>query len=395
MITLDETRQVWAEINLDNLAHNIKEVKENINENINENTLISAVIKANGYGHGSIEVAKVFLENGADRIAVAILDEAIELRKSNIQQPLLILGHTPSSQYKKILEYDLIQTIYNYDDAKALSNKAVELNQRATIHIKVDSGMGRIGFLPNEKSIEEIIKIWKLPNLYIEGMYTHFSNADDKDKSNVKSQYKKYKEFINVLEENKIYIKIKHVSNSAGIIDLPEFNLDMVRPGIMLYGLYPSREVNRENIKLKPAMTLKAKITNLKTVDKGTGISYGQIYKTNKISKIATIALGYADGFSRSLTSKGEVFIGNERAKIVGRICMDQSMIDVSHLKNVNIGDEVVIFGYGHEGYPHVDELAEKIGTINYEVVSMIGRRVPRIYVSNGEIVSIKNYLLD
>ena len=391
MDKLDEIRQVWAEINLDNLAYNIIQVKKHTKED----TLITAVMKANGYGHGSKKIAKIFLENGADRIAVAILDEAIELRRAKIQEPLMILGPTPQVQYEKIIEYNLIQTIYNYDDAKALSDKALELNAIASIHIKIDSGMGRIGFLPNEESIEEIIKIWNLPNLYLEGIYTHFSNADERDKSNVRGQFKKYIDLVNVLEEEGVKIKIKHVSNSASIIDLPEYNLDMVRPGIMLYGLYPSNEVNKETIKLKPVMTLKTKITNLKTVDKGIGISYGQIYKTEKISKIATLPLGYADGYTRILTGKAEVFIDGQRAKVVGKICMDQCMIDVTHIKDVKIGDEIVIFGYGKDEYPSIDEIGEKIGIINYEVVCTVGRRVPRVYMSNGEIISIENYLLD
>ena len=391
MVTLDETRQVWAEINLDNLAHNIKEVRENTKKD----TLVTAVIKANGYGHGSVEIARVFLENGADRLAVAILDEAIELRKANVQETLMILGYTPPVQYENLFKYNLIQTIFNYEDAKSLSDKGQELDKIATIHIKIDSGMGRLGFLPNEKSIDEIIKIWNLPNLHVEGIYTHFSNADETDKSNVNDQYKKYIEFVNILEEKGVNIKIKHVSNSASIIDLPDFNLNMVRAGIMLYGLYPSNEVNKEIIKLKPAMTFKTKIANLKTVEKDVGISYGQIFRTDKTSKIATIPLGYADGFSRNLTGKVEVCIGNQRAKVVGKICMDQCMVDVSHLENVKIGDEVVIFGYGNDGYPHADEIAEKIGTINYEIVCMVGRRVPRVYMSNEEIIGIKSYLLD
>lgn len=391
MNTLDKTRQVWAEINLDNLENNIKEVKKNTKKD----TLITAVIKANGYGHGSVKIANTLLENGADRIAVAILDEAIELRKSNIKAPLMILGYTSSSQYEKILEYNLIQTIYSYDDAKTLSDKALELNKIATIHIKIDSGMGRIGFLLNEKSILEIIKISNLPNLYLEGIYTHFSNADEVDKSNVNGQFEKYMELVKELEERGLYINIKHVSNSASIIDLPDFNLDMVRAGIMLYGLYPSNEVNRKVIKLKPAMTLKAKISNLKTVETGVGISYGQIFITEKTSKIATLPLGYADGLTRILIGKAEVSIRGQRAKVVGKICMDQCMVDVSHIEDVNIGDEVVIFGYGKDTYPHVDEIAEKMGTINYEIVCMVGRRVPRVYISKGKIISIENYLLD
>lgn len=391
MNKLDEIRQAWAEINLDNLAYNINQVRKHIKKD----TLIMAVMKANGYGHGSKEIAKVFLENGASRLGVAILDEAIELRRANIQEPLMILGPTPRVQYEKIIENNLIQTIYSYDDAKILSDKALELDKTATIHIKIDSGMGRIGFLPNEKSIEEIINIWELPNLYLEGIYTHFSNADERDKSNVRGQFKKYIELVNILEEKGVNIKIKHVSNSASIIDLPEYNLDMVRPGIMLYGLYPSNEVNKETIRIKPVMTLKAKISNLKIVDKGVGISYGQIFKTESPSKIATLPIGYADGYTRILTGKAEVFIDGQRAKVVGKICMDQCMIDVTHIENVNIGDEIVIFGYGKEDYPSVDEIGEQIGIINYEVVCTLGRRVPRVYISNGEIISVENYLLD
>ena len=391
MDKLDEIRQVWAEINLDNLAYNIKQVKKHTKKD----TLITAVIKANGYGHGSKKIARTLLENGADRIAVAILDEAIELRKENIQDSLMILGSTPQVQYEKLIEYNLIQTIYSYEDAKALSDKAVELDEIATIHVKIDSGMGRLGFLPNQRSIEDIVGIWKLPNLYLEGIYTHFASADEVDKSHTRGQFKKYMDLVNRLEENGVNIKIKHVSNSASIIDLPEYNLDMVRAGIILYGLYPSNDVNKDAIKLKPVMTLKTRISNLKTVDKGVGISYGQIFKTEKASKIATLPIGYADGYTRILTGKGQVFVNGQRAKVVGKICMDQCMIDVTHIENVNIGDEIVIFGYGKDEYPSVDEIAEKIGTINYEVVCMVGRRVPRLYMLNGEIISMENYLLD
>lgn len=391
MVTLDEVRPVWAEINLDNLAHNIKEVRKHTKQE----ALVSAVVKANGYGHGSVHIAKTFLNNGADRLAVAILAEAIELRNANISEPIMILGYTPRTQYKKLIENNIIQTIYSYEDAKTLSNLATEFGKEATIHIKIDSGMGRIGFDTTSNSIEEIIKISELPNLYIEGIYTHFAKADENNKKYTREQFKKFREIVNKLEKRALEIPIKHVSNSASIIDLPEYNLDMVRAGIMLYGFYPSDQVNKKIIKLKPAMNLKAKISHIKTVARGTGISYGQIFVTEKESKIATIPIGYADGFTRLLTEKSEVYIKGERVKIVGKICMDQSMIDVTNISNVNINDEVVLFGYGKEGYPHVDELAEKIGTINYEIICMVGRRVPRVYISGGKIIMIKDYLLD
>lgn len=390
MYTLDEIRPVWAEINLDNLAHNIKQVRNNTNKD----SLIMAVVKANGYGHGAVDIARTFLENGADRLAVAILSEAVELRKADITESILVLGYTPRSQYEKLLEYNLIQTIYNYEDAKILSQKAVEFGKEVTIHIKIDSGMGRIGFLPTAESAESILNISILPNIKIEGIFTHFAKADEVDKSHVMGQFNKYMELVNYLEGKGLNISIKHVSNSAGIIDLPEFNLNMVRAGIMLYGLYPSDEVNKEKIKLKPAMSLKAKISHLKIVPKGTGISYGQIFTTEKESKIGTIPIGYADGFTRLLTGKAEVYINDKRVPIVGKICMDQCMLDLTSVEDVKLGDEVVIFGC-EQDYPHVDELASKIGTINYEIVCMVARRVPRVYISNNKIVSIKDYLLD
>ncbi|WP_353093388.1 alanine racemase [Tissierella praeacuta] len=389
MYTLDETRPVWAEIDLDNLAHNIKEVRKHTDRK----ALVTAVVKADGYGHGSVNISRTFLDNGADRLAVAVLSEAIELRKANINVPILILGYTPPTQYEKLLEYDIIQAIYNYEDAKILSNKAVELNKKAAIHIKIDSGMGRIGFLPTESSIKDIINISNLPNIYIEGIFTHFAKADETNKSHAEGQFEKYMKVVNDLKEQGLNIPIRHVCNSAGIIDIPRFNLDMVRAGIMLYGFYPSDEVKKE-IELKPAMTLKAKISHLKVVPKGTGISYGQIFVTEKESKIATIPIGYADGFTRILTGKAEVYIKGKRAKIVGKICMDQCMIDVTHIDDVKLGDEVVIFGHA-SGYPTADELALKLGTINYEIVCMVGRRVPRVYISNGNIVNIKDYLLE
>lgn len=391
MITLEEIRPVWVEINLDNLEHNIKEVRKNINKDV----LVTAVVKANAYGHGSVDVVNTFLENGADRLAVAMLTEAIELRNENVKLPILILGYTPSIQFDKVIEYDLIQTVYNYEDARILSDIATRMNKKATIHIKLDTGMSRIGFLPNEETVEKILQISKLSNVYMEGMYTHFAKADETDKTHTKKQFEKYMNICDELEKKGLHIKIKHVSNSASIIDLPDYNLDMVRAGIMIYGLYPSDEVNKNDILLKPAMTLKAKITHIKTVPEGTGISYGQIFKADKKSKIGTLPLGYADGFTRLFTGKSQVYVKGKKVDIVGKICMDQCMIDLTEVEEVSVGDEVILFGYGEEGYPTVDELAEKIGTINYEIVCMVGRRVPRVYISNGNTLKIKDYLLD
>ena len=391
MNNFEETRPVWAEINLDNLAHNMREVRRITKKG----TLVTAVVKANAYGHGSIEASKIFLENGADRLAVATLSEGVELRRAGIKAPILILGFIPESQNHIAIENDIIETIFNYESAEAISDTAKKMNKVAKIHIKIDSGMGRIGFRPENKSIEEIVKISKLPNIMIEGMFTHFAKADETDKSFTRKQFERYKWVVEELKKRGITIPVKHISNSAAIIDMPEYNLDMVRGGIIIYGLYPSDEVDKKKISLKPAMTLKAKISNLKIVPKETGISYGQIFVTDKESKIATIPIGYADGFTRMLTSKAEVLVGGKRAPIVGKICMDQCMVDVTDVEDVKIGDEVILFGDGSNGCPHIDEIAEKLGTINYEIVCMVGRRVPRVYVKEGKIVKIVDYLLD
>jgi len=389
VITLDEVRPVWAEINLDNLAHNMREVKKSVKEG----TLITAVVKANAYGHGSVYAARTFLKNGADRLAVATLAEAIELRNAGIDVPILILGYTPVSQYSSVIEHDITQTIYNLESARAFSQTAGKLNKTGYIHIKIDSGMGRIGFLPTDKSVNDILEISKLPNIMVEGIFTHFATADEKDKTYTYTQYERFMYVINKLEERGLSIPVKHVSNSAAIIDLPDFNLNMVRAGIMLYGYYPSDEVHKERVNLLPAMSLKARISHVKAVPADTGISYGQIFVTKRESKIATIPIGYADGFTRMLSSKGEAYIKGRIVPIVGRICMDQCMLDVTEIEDVKVGDEVILFGY-EEGSLNADDIAAKLNTISYEILCMVGRRVPRVYVQDGEIIAVDDYLM-
>ncbi|MBC8587020.1 alanine racemase [Paratissierella segnis] len=389
MDNLREVRPVYLEINMDNLTNNYNEIRRIVNPN----TKIMAVIKANAYGHGSVELAKMYEKIGVDRLAVSIISEAVELRREGIKIPIQLLNYTPESQLGLVIDNDIIQGIYTYEDAKLLSDLAVKKGKKAKIHIKIDTGMGRIGFLPNEDSIKEIVKIHKLPKLEMEGMFTHFAKADETDKSFTKIQFERFNWVSEKLEENGIELKVKHVSNSAAIIDLPEYNLDLVRPGIILYGYYPSDEVNKNKINLKPAMTLKSKISNIKTVPEGTGISYGHIYSTSKKSVIATVPIGYADGYSRILSGKADVCINNKRAPIVGRICMDQMMVDITGIDNANIGDEVVLFGYDNESYPRVEELASLLGTINYEFICMMGRRIPRVFIKDNEIIEIKDYL--
>lgn len=390
MQKLDEIRPTWVEINLDNLAHNIREIRKITKKD----TLITAVVKANAYGHGSIEAAKIFLANGADRLAVATLSEAIELRKAKIYAPILVLGYIPKSQYPLAIKWNISQTIYNYESAKILSNISQDLGEKSIIHIKIDTGMGRLGFLPKDDSVEDIVKISQLPNLEIEGIFSHFSKADERDKGYTIYQFESFMDMVKKLDNRGVYIPIKHISNSAAIIDLPQYHLDMIRPGIMLYGYYPSEEVDKDRIVLRPAMTLKTKVSNIKKVPKGSYISYGGLYVTEKESKIATIPIGYADGFSRLLTSKAEAFVKGHRVPVVGRICMDQCMLDVSNVEDVDIDDQIVLFGY-EEGQPTVEEIANKLNTNSYEVICMVGRRVPRVYIQDGQIIKIVEYLLD
>lgn len=389
MFELNKLRPAWAEINLDNLAHNFKEIKRLVGDNV----LVTSVIKADAYGHGAVEVAKVLKECGSDKFAVATLSEAMELRKSGIDEDILILGYTPKNQSNILVEYDISQAIYNFENAKAISQEAEKQNKIAKIHIKVDTGMGRLGYLPEYRSIEEIVQLFKLPNIKVEGIFSHFARADEIDKTSSKEQFSKFEYFIEKLKDRGIEISIKHIANSAAVIDLPQYHLDMVRAGIILYGLYPSNFIEREKIDLKTVMTLKTTVSNLKILDAGEGISYGHKFITTRPTKIATLPIGYADGFSRRLSGKAQASIKGKRVPVVGSICMDQCMLDVSDIEDVNIGDEVILFGDGSANEPSIDEVAEMLGTINYEIVCMISRRVPRVYVKNNEIIRIKDYV--
>ena len=391
MKEIKEIRPVRLEIDLDNLTNNIGKIREYIGND----TLIMAIVKANAYGHGAVTCGKVFLENGADRLGVSILSEGITLRKGGISSPIILLNYTAPSQFKELLKYDLIQSIYKYEDAKLLSDCAQDLKTVAKIHIKVETGMNRIGFLPNEDSIEDIVSIMKLPNLEVEGIFTHFAMADELDKNHTKDQYSKFIWVLNRLEDLDVHIPIKHVANSATILDLPEYKLDMVRPGIILYGHWPSEYINKEVLDIKPAMTLKSCISNIKNLDEGEGIGYGQTYKAKRKSKIATLPIGYADGYSRMLSSKEPyICINNQKVAIAGSICMDQLMADVTDLDKIDMDDEAILFGYDNDNYPSVEEIANKLGTVNYEILCMIGMRVPRIYIKEGEYIGIEEYTL-
>ena len=364
-------RPVWAEIDLDILANNMKNIKK-----LAGNKEVIAVVKADAYGHGALDVAPCLLENGASRLAVAMLTEAIELRNNNIKAPIMILGYTPLDLGEELINFDIEQTIYDLDYARELSSLAIKLNKKAKVHIAIDTGMGRIGFLPTDESFNSICEICSLDGLDAVGIFTHFSSSDEADKEYTQYQFNQIYDFIRKLENNGINIPLKHASNSAAIIDLPNTYLDAVRAGIILYGYYPSNEVKKENLSIKPALTLKAKIAHVKELKSNMYISYNRTFKTSRKSKIATIPIGYADGLDRHLSNRnGYCLVNGKKADYVGNICMDVAMIDVTGI-DCKEGDSVEIFG---DNLP-VTVLSDIIGTIPYEVLTGISNRVKRIY---------------
>ena len=384
------SRAVWAEIDLDNLAHNMRETRRITNKN----TKISAVIKADGYGHGAVSIAQTLLENGADKFAVATLSEAIQLRNEFKKTEIMVLGYTPNHLATEVIKNNIIQTIYSIEQAKEFSKKAIELNKNIIVHIKIDSGMNRLGMPCTGETINTILEISQLQGLVLEGIFTHFAVSDEIDKTYTRIQVKKFSFIVAKLKKKGLEIPIKHVSNSGAIIDLPEFNFDMVRAGIMLYGLYPSKTVNHKIVNLKEVMCLKAKISQVKTIESGEGISYGLKYICKKQTQIAILPIGYADGFTRMLSGKTKVLINNKKVPVIGTICMDQCIIDVTGLK-VEMGDEVVLFGGNNSNGISIDDIANLLNTINYEIVCMVNKRVPRVYIKNRKQVDITDYILD
>lgn len=381
-------RPVYAEIDLDAIAYNMKNIKSLVKDKD-----VIAVVKADCYGHGSLDVVPTLLENGASRLAVAVLTEGIELRNNSIEAPLMILGYTPLYLGEELIKYDLEQTVYDLEYAKELSHIALSINRKAKIHIAIDTGMGRIGFLPNEKSIQDVSEICSLEGLDVLGIFTHFSTSDEEDKKYTTEQLKKFTDFTAKLSSLGIEIPLKHVSNSGAIMDMPETYLDAVRAGIILYGYYPSDEVNKNNLSLKPALTLKASITRVQEMDEDMYISYGRTFKTERKSLIATLPIGYADGYSRLLAKDAKVIINGKFAPVVGRICMDQCMIDVTDIGDVKVGDEVILLGEQGNLKFNADDIAQIVGTINYEILCMLKYRIPRVYIKNGEVFNVRNYL--
>ena len=370
--------RVWKEIKLDAVKNNVKNIRGLLKDGVR----LLAVIKADAYGHGAVEVAQSLLfDGGADYFGVATYGEAEQLRRAGINTPVLILGAVFDDEYAELVKDDITLTVFDFDTAKKLSDTAKKLGKTAKIHIKIDTGMARIGFLPSEDAVEEIIKISKLDGIEIEGMFSHFAKADEADKMPTRVQFEKFMFIKNELLKRGIQIPICHICNSAGIIDFPEYHLDMVRSGIITYGYYPSDFVNKDALKLESAMSFKSRVVHIKTVEKGTSVSYGGTFTAKEKIKIATVSAGYADGYSRLLSNKADVIINEVRCRVLGRVCMDQLMIDATHLKNINLGDEVILFGKSGNNKVTVEETAEIMGTINYEVMCGLSRRVPGVYI--------------
>jgi len=379
----------WVEINLDAIANNVK----NIKKLIGEKKELMAVVKGNAYGCDILEVSSVVLNNGATRLAVARLEEGIFLRKASITVPILILGLTLKQQVELLVSYNITPTVCEYEMIEKLSESAIKVDKVVKVHLKVDTGMGRIGIFPHD-ILRFIKRIRALKNVEIEGIFTHFSVADEKDKTYTEEQFRKFMEVLTVLEKEEIKIPIKHVGNSATLLDLPHMWLDLVRPGISVYGLYPSKEVQK-TVKLIPAHTFKTRIVFLKELSIGESIGYGRTYTTNqRRTKVASLPLGYADGYNRLLSNQGEVLVRGRRFPVIGRVCMDQCVIDVTNLPQVEIGDEVVLWGRQGQEEITVEEIAERIGTINYEIIHLPDKkRVPKLFIKNGRPWKIKTML--
>ncbi|MEJ2154294.1 MAG: alanine racemase [Desulfobacteraceae bacterium] len=374
---------IWAEIDLTAIAHNVKELRRLIGDKVQ----LMVAVKANAYGHGAVEVARAALESGADQLGVARVEEGIALRRAGIEAPILILGYTLTENASYLMEYRLMPTLYSLENARAFSAAAAAAGQSIAFHIKVDSGMGRLGVPCDalqldlvQNPAEEIKAILRLPGLDFQGLCTHFATADHGDKTFANRQFKRFQALVAELEADGVEIPVKHAANSGAIIDMPETHLDMARAGISLYGLNPSDEVDLGRIDLRPALTLKARIIHLKTVPAGTRISYGGTWQPSFATTIATIPVGYGDGYSRRLSNQGQMLVNGKRAPIVGRVCMDLTMLDVGHIENVRMGDEAVLIGRQGEAEISADEIAGLLGTINYEVVTALMARVERVY---------------
>ena len=380
--------RVYATVNLDAVASNMRSMRDNLPAS----TLIMGSVKADGYGHGSVPVAKT-IEPYVFGYAVATIDEGIILRRHGINKTILILGVTHESRYEDLLRYDIRTAMFQYEKAKKLSDLAVKQGKKAVVHLALDTGMSRIGMKADREHAKEAAAIAALEGIEVEGLFTHFARADETDKSAYEEQYRRYKEFLGYLKELGVKIPIRHCSNSAGIVESLESNhMDMVRAGIAIYGMYPSDEVDHNSVKLTPAMEIKSCITYIKEIEAGTAVSYGGTFVADHTMKVATIPVGYGDGYVRSLSGKGDVLIHGKRAAILGRICMDQFMVDVTEIPEAKFMDPVTLVGKDKDAIIRVEDLSDLSGRFNYEFVCDLSKRVPREYYKNGTIVKQIDY---
>lgn len=383
------TRPTWLEIDLDNLAHNYHEIKSKLKDE----TDMLAVVKGDAYEHGAEMIVKTLKEEGVKRFGVAHLSEALHIRKYHGDVEILIMGYTPDFLAEKAIVNDITVTIYLKEQAEHFNQVAKMLNKSAKVHIKIETGMNRLGFKPTLESIDKIEEIYKMDNIKVEGIFSHFAVADE-NRLYTNDQARKFRFVLDELEKRDVDIKIKHIMNSAALMNFYDCSYDMIRAGVIIYGVYPFPEADRRYLRLKSLLNLKSTVSNIKEIHKGQRISYGLIYEADKTTKIATIPLGYADGFSRKLSNIGRCIIKGQFAPIVGRICMDQLMIDVTGI-DVEIGDEVVFMGRAGDKEITIEEVAENIGEIPASVLCMFTKRLPRVYLKDGELIKVKDYLLE
>lgn len=379
--------RVYAEINLDAMCSNVSQALERMKP-----AKLMAIIKTDAYGHGAVRSAKALDEIGVYAFGVATPGEALELRRAEIKNPILILGYVFEEYFDRMIENDIDLALFDLNTAKLLNSHAEKLGKKARVHIKADTGMGRIGFQPCDESVEIIKEIAALNNIEIDGMFTHFACADSKDKASVNRQIERFTNFVAKVKSEGVSLPIVHCYNSASIVDFDKPLFDMVRCGIITYGLEPSDEVSKTNIKLQKVMSIKSHVAYVKKVGAGFTVSYGSTYVTDKETEIATIPVGYGDGYPRTLSNKGTVLIGGHFAKIIGRVCMDQFMVDVTGL-GVSRGDEVILMGSDGENSITAEEIGDLSGRFNYELVCDINKRVPRVYIKNGEIIAVDDAL--
>ncbi len=387
---LESYQRVWAEVDLDAIWENMVHMKENIAEK----TKILAVIKTDGYGHGGVPIAKMLEQlDFMFGYAAATYEEAHVLREAGVKKPILILGYTFPYCYEELIREEIRPAVYRRDTVEELVAAAANVGQKAKVHIKVDTGMGRIGITPDEEGLEFVRFLMGHPELEVEGIFTHFAKSDEEDKTSANHQLALFQNFIDRIQtELGITIPVKHCSNSAAILEMPQANMDMVRAGITTYGLYPSEEVRKDIVPLRAAMSLYSHIVYCKTIHAGQSVSYGGLFTAQKDTRVATIPVGYGDGYPRSLSGKGYVLIRGKKAPILGRVCMDQFMVDISEIPGVMEGDKVTLLGVDGTERITAEELGELSGRFNYEFVCDLGKRIPRVYRQHGEITEVRDY---